>query len=237
MEAQMTFNYDDTDEDAFAEDLLDQEADEEAATALSQAFREATAAEIEDEESIEEDIGDAEDKDDKDDKEAEDKDEEASNAEAAGDTDDSDADAEADAQRLIEPIEPLPDEDDDSEEELTPVELPPTEPAVALFRPTEQSNYAYADAVTAYYEEKDYQRAIEKFSEAIEYEAQSTENNGTDANEIVAKSKYWQAEAYIKLQDLRQAILTFEDLLNTCQEHYLSLAAQRRLDQLNAEHA
>ena len=106
---------------------------------------------------------------------------------------------------------------------------------VEPFRPQEQSNNAYADAVTAYYEEKNYQRAIEKFGEAIEYEGQSSEQSVTDANEIVAKAMYWQAEAYVKLQDLSQAIGTFEDLVKTCQGHYLSLAAQRRAEQLNAK--
>ena len=101
------------------------------------------------------------------------------------------------------------------------------------FRPQEQSNYAYADAVTAYYEEKDYQRAIEKFSEAIENEVQDTE--GADPNEIVAKAMYWQAEAYVKIQDIPQAIGTFESLVQTCRGHYLVLAAQRRADELNGE--
>ena len=120
--------------------------------------------------------------------------------------------------------------------ELPPLELPPTEPAVELFRPKEQGNSAYRDARTAYHEEKDYQRAIEKFNEAIEYE-ESTEDSLTDNNEIVAKSKYWQAEAYVKLQDMPQAIGTFEDLVKTCQGHYLSLAAQRRADQLNEKNS
>jgi tetratricopeptide (TPR) repeat protein len=138
----------------------------------------------------------------------------------------------------VEPVDALPDENEnDLEVELPPLELVPTKPEVELFRLQEQSNYAYADAVTAYYEGNDYQRAIEKFGEAIEYEARSTEDSVIDANEIVAKSKYWQAEAYIKLQNLPQAIVTLEDLVETCQGHYLSLAAQRRVDQLNAKNS
>ena len=133
-------------------------------------------------------------------------------------------------QRLAEAIDALPDEED-LEVDIPPLELPAFE--VEFFRPQEQDNLAYADAVTAYYEEKDYQRAIEKFAEAIENETQHTEGNVTDSSSIVAKAMYWQAEAYVKLQDIPQAIVAFESLIQNCQEHYLSLAAQRRTDQLN----
>ena len=244
----MTFNYDEEDEfdetDDFDEindyeetDNLDNEpeddfleAADEPNTALSRAFREATASEIEDED-------DDDDTDDEDDFEADDE--------------------SADEQRLVKPIDTLPDndraddnsEEDDTEEdndtndedelevELPPLELLPSRQVVEHFRPREQSNTAYADAMTAYYEEKNYQRAVEKFDEAITYEAQRTEGSPTDPNEIVAKSKYWQAEAYAKLQNLSQAIGIFEDLIETCQGHYLVLAAQRRADQLNMVNA
>ena len=216
----MTFtNYDE--EDDFDEETED---DDELDTSLSHAFRTAKAVEIEDEE--------------------EDK---ADNVEE----DDVDEDDEADSaneQELVKPIDELSDEDDDEEDEddedeedledeLPLLELPPPKPEVQHFRPWEQSNSAYADAVTAYYEQKNYQRAIEKFNEAIAYEAQRVKDNATDPNEIVAKSKYWQAEAYVKLQDLSQAIDTFVDLVKTCQGHYLVLAAQRRADQLNTGNA
>ena len=241
----MTFNYDEEDDfdetedfdeingydkadefdDEPEDDFLEEEG--EPNTALSRAFREATASEIEDDEDDEDDFDDDEDD------------------ESAGE------------QLPIKPIDMLPEEDDDPgddnededdedgdeddededddplELELPSLELPPSRPVVEHFRPRELSNTAYADAVNAYYEEKNYQRAIEKFDEAIAYEAQHAEGSPTDPNEIVAKSKYWQAEAYAKLQNLSQSIGIFEDLVKTCQGHYLVLAAQRRLDQLN----
>ena len=216
-----TDNFDEEPENAF----LEEEDEDDTATALSQAFRQAAAGTMMDEDEADED-------EDEDDTEKEDTQE--------GDVqEDDDADANAYEQPILEPVEAPPDEDEnDVEAEMPPLELVlPTEPEVELFRPKEQSNAAYTDARTAYHEEKNYQRAIEKFNEAIEYEVQSTEDSLTDANEIVAKSKYWQAEAYVKLQDLSQAIGTFEDLVKTCQSHYLSLAAQRRADQLNEKNS
>ncbi len=232
----MTLSYDETDDfdemddfdetDDFdeesQEEFLEEEEDDSPDTALSQAFREAAGSTIEDydDEDDEEDEGDEED------------------AEAEEEDDGDAADAEANAQRLVEPVDPLPDEEDladlaDLDIELPPLKLPA--PDVEPLRPQEQSNSAYAEAVTAFYEEKNYQKAIEKFNEAIENEVRHTENKMDDTNEIVAKSKYWQAEAYIKLHDLSQAIGTLEDLVETCRGHYLVLAAQRRADALNAK--
>ena len=226
-------DYDEEDnlDDAPEEDFLEEE--NEPNTALSRAFREATASE---------EIDDEDDDDDEDDEEYFDEEDER-----------------ADEQRLVEPVDTLPDDgddedsddtedsddeedsdtedEDDLEVELPTLELPLPKPEVEQFRPREQNNNAYADAVTAYYEEKNYQRAIEKFDEAIANEEQRTENNTTDPNAILAKSKYWQAEAYVKLQDISEAIRTFQDLVKTCEGHYLVLAAQRRADQLNTENA
>ena len=244
-----------------------EEDDDDPGTALSQAFRQAATGTMmdeddadEDEDDIEEsdaeedDIegdaeedgieGDAEEDDIEDDAEEDGIEDDAEedgiegDAEEDGIEEDDDADANAYEQRLVEPVDALPDENENElEVELPPLELAPTEMEVEPFRPKEQSNSAYRDARTAYHEEKNYQRAIEKFNEAIEYEVRSIEDSLTDANEIVAKSKYWQAEAYVKLQDLPQAIGTFEDLVKTCQGHYLSVAAQRRADQLNAKNS
>ncbi len=239
----MTFNYDEEDDfeetDDFEEiDNYDEENDlepepnddyledeDEPNTALSLAFREAATSEIDDEDEDDED-----------------------------DLEDEEDEEEAEEQRLVKPVDTLPDDDDTDDEtedeideensdtdadpedelevEIPTLELPPVRPVVEHFRPQEQSNTAYADAVTAYYVERNYQRAIEKFDEAIAYEAQRTEGNAIDPNEIVAKSKYWQAEAYAKLQNLSQAIGIFEDLIETCKGHYLVLAAQRRAGQL-----
>ena len=108
---------------------------------------------------------------------------------------------------------------------------------IALFNTQEENNFAYAEAVRAYYEEKNYEQAIEKFGEAIENEEEQTKDPQSVANEIVAKSKYWQAEAYVKTQDIPQAIVTFESLIESCKEHYLTVAAQRRAETLKAKHS
>ena len=125
------------------------------------------------------------------------------------------------------------------EDKLEEGSSPPTlvEPQVALFRLYEQNNHAYRDAVTAYFEEKNYQQAIEKFDEAIADASQRMARDLTEkqAGEIVAKSMYWQAEACIKTQNIQQAVEIFKALIQNCQGHYLTLAAQRRTEELNAE--
>ncbi len=232
-----TDDFDDESQDSYLDeedddvvDLEDEEEDDldDAATALSRAFREAAGADT-----VEDDADEKED-----------------SAEEADDDD-----AEAAEQLLAEAIDALPDEEDlevvtppledpsledppleDPSLEDPPLEDPSLEDPsleVGFLRPQEQDNLAYTDAVTAYYEDKDYQRAIEKFGEAIENETQHTEGNVTNSNSIVVKAMYWQAEAYVKMQDISQAIVTFENLIQTYQEHYLSLAAQRRTAQLN----
>ena len=228
-------NFDDEPEDSYLDeedaDVVGLEDDlDDAATALSHAFREATAAEVvEEEEDEEEEDETVEEPEDEKAVEAP-KDEKENTTETTEEA--YNEGAEAYEQRLAEAIDALPDEED-LEVDIPPLELPPFE--VEFFQPREQDNLAYADAMKAYYEEKDYQRAIEKFREAIENEAQDTGGNVTDSNSIVAKAMYWQAEAYVKMQDIPQAIVTFENLIQTHQEHYLSLAAQRRTAQLNPE--
>ncbi len=227
-----SFSYDETDDfdDEPQDSLLDEEDDdsvdleddlEDPDTALSHAFREAVATEPVEDDDEEDDS--AEDTEDHETEEIEDHEtEEIEDHETE----------ETYKQQIAEAIDALPDEED-LEVVVPPLELPPLE--VEFFRPQEQGNLAYADAVKAYYEEKDYQRAIEKFGEAIENEAHQTDGNVTDSNSVVAKAMYWQAEAYVKLQDISQAIVTFESLIQNFQEHYLSLAAQRRTAQLNPE--
>ena len=138
------------------------------------------------------------------------------------------------------------DEPDESQNEYNEEDEPDEESSalvleerieIALFNTQEENNFAYAEAVRAYYEEKNYEQAIEKFGEAIENEEEQTKDPQSVANEIVAKSKYWQAEAYVKTQDIPQAIVTFESLIETCKEHYLTVAAQRRAETLKAKHS
>ena len=128
------------------------------------------------------------------------------------------------------------DEEDELEEDITALVIePPIE--IAPFSPQEENNFAYLEAVNAYYKEKNYEQAIEKFSEAIKNERKQRKGKQSDANEILAKSMYWQAESYVKTQDIPNAIKTFESLVKTCKEHYLTISAQRRAEVLKAKHS
>lgn len=140
----------------------------------------------------------------------------------------------------------IPDESDESEddpqedEELEETPPPPvvqTFIEVEPFRSHEVDNAAYAAAVTAYYEEKNYEQAIQKFGDALENASQQMEGSRSYSNDIIAKSLYWQAEAYVKMQDISQAIVIFENLIQTCRGHYLTVAAQRRAEQLKSSKA
>ena len=147
---------------------------------------------------------------------------------------------EEDADEAEEPDESQREYDEEDELDEEPSALVLEERIeIAPFNPQEENNFAYAEAVRAYYEGKNYEHAIEKFGEAIENEERQTKDPQSVANEIVAKSKYWQAEAYVKTQDIPQAIVTFESLIESesCQEHYLTVAAQRRAETLKAKHS
>lgn len=109
--------------------------------------------------------------------------------------------------------------------------------SVPRFSQREEDNFAYAEAVMAYYEEKNYETAIEKFDEVIKSEKKGKRTKQLAGNEILAKSLYWQAESYVKTQDFANAIKTFEYLARTCKEHYLTLSAKRRLEILKAKHS
>lgn len=140
------------------------------------------------------------------------------------------------------PYENEEDEDEEDEDYSEPeeeeeddfylvIEEPPVE--VEPFRQREIDNLAYADAVTAYYEERNYEVAIEKFQDAIDNEREY----GTGApNEIIAKSMYWQAESYVKTEAFERATAVLESLIQlftqTGRGHYLVVAAQRRLETL-----
>ncbi len=129
------------------------------------------------------------------------------------------------------------DEEDELDEESSSLVLEQQRVEIAPFNSQEENNFAYAEAVQAYYEEKNYEQAIVKFSEAIKNEKKQTKGKMSTANEIVAKSMYWQAEAYVKTQDIPKAIKTFESLVKTCQQHYLTISAQRRAEILKAKHS
>ncbi len=129
------------------------------------------------------------------------------------------------------------DELDDLDEEQFGSPPPDEQPLTDIepFTPREKDNAAYANAVDAYYIDKNYTLAIEKFQTAIENEKQ---NNEAVPNELIAKSMYWQAESYVKTEDLPAAIKVLESLIELFtkgyNEHYLVVAAERRVEHLKA---
>ena len=151
-----------------------------------------------------------------------------------------------DANRTADAAEEPQEDDDDGEEYDDDVDETTDDVSALILRQRisvprfsqrEEDNFAYAEAVMAYYEEKNYETAIEKFDEAIKNEKKGKRVKQLVGNEIVAKSLYWQAESYVKTQDFANAIKTFEYLAKTCKEHYLTLSAKRRLEILKAKHS
>ena len=133
-----------------------------------------------------------------------------------------------------EPADPDDDYmDEDDLDDDTPVIIERV--VVPEFTDEEANNFDYADAIRAYYEDKNYEYAIEQFSKVIRSEKRGKKKEIMQTNEILAKSLYWQAEAYVKTQDYSKAIKAFESLVNTCNEHYLILAAKRRADNLKTK--
>ena len=96
----------------------------------------------------------------------------------------------------------------------------------------------------AYHENSDYPEAVNSFQTAIEYQSSliveeeipedpEEINDGYDLNtDIIAKSAYWMGESYVKLGQIDQAIESFKKIIEDCRMHYLSSAAERRIDQL-----
>lgn len=149
------------------------------------------------------------------------------------------ADAEEEPQENDDDGEEYDDDDDDIDETTEDVSALILRQRISVprFSQREEDNFAYAEAVMAYYEEKNYEAAIEKFDEAIKSEKKGKRIKQLAGNEILAKSLYWQAESYVKTQDFANAIKTFEYLAKTCREHYLTLSAKRRLEILKAKHS
>lgn len=108
---------------------------------------------------------------------------------------------------------------------------------IAPFNEQEEDNLAYTEAIIAYYDDNDYELAIEKFSDAIKNEKKQRIGKQSATSEILAKSIYWQAESYVKTHDIPKAIKTFESLVKTCSGHYLMIAAQRRAETLKVKHS
>ena len=111
-------------------------------------------------------------------------------------------------------------------------------------------NMSFYQANKAYYEDQNYEQAIAEFQAAIEYESaqdpdsldsvEDSEDSADQAevkepNEITAKSMYWMGESYLKLNQIDQAVETFGRLSKHFNQHYLRLAAQRRIASLRLD--
>ena len=87
-------------------------------------------------------------------------------------------------------------------------------------------NMSFYQANKAYYEDRNYEEAITEFQAAIEYEklqpsappdVEESEDSKESVepsppNEIIAKSMYWIGEAYLKLNQIDQAVEAFGQL-------------------------
>ena len=111
-------------------------------------------------------------------------------------------------------------------------------------------NMSFYQANKAYYEARNYEEAIAEFQAAIEYEQSQpsdppdSEKDSEDSedsaepkppNDIVAKSMYWIGEAYLKLNQIDQAVEAFGQLSERFGQHYLVPAAQRHIAALTLD--
>ena len=111
------------------------------------------------------------------------------------------------------------------------------------------SNMSFYQANKAYYEDRNYEEAIAEFQAAIEYEkshpsdppdVEESEDSEEPAepkppNDVLVRSMYWMGEAYLKLNQIDQAIDTFGQLSEHYSLHYLAPAAQRRIASLRLD--
>ncbi len=146
-------------------------------------------------------------------------------------------------------------DDEEAEDLIEEVEEDPSSLLVSLGVDLEflhdSNNMSFYQANKAYYEDRNYEGAIAEFQAAIEYEKshpsdppdveESEDSEGLaepkPPNDVLVKSMYWMAEAYLKLNQVDQAVETFGQLLAHYGLHYLAPAAQRRIAslKLNAE--
>jgi len=71
-----------------------------------------------------------------------------------------------------------------------------------------------------YYEELEYEKAIENYKSVLE---------NTEDDILRTKSLYWIGESYIKLNQISDALDTFNQLIEEFNDHYLVDSARRRI--------
>ena len=111
------------------------------------------------------------------------------------------------------------------------------------FLSSDTDNMEFYLAFRAFHEERDYEKAIEKYKAAIEYEksnALASHNQDewqTLEDDTLVKAMYWLGESYAKLKRYEEAIECFETIPTSYERHYLSIAAERRIGTLKAKTA
>lgn len=75
----------------------------------------------------------------------------------------------------------------------------------------------------SFYEERDYQKAIEEYRQAAEEESDEL---------IKSKGLYWMAESYVKIGNTQEAIDILKALAEEYEGHYLGDSARRRAEAL-----
>jgi tetratricopeptide (TPR) repeat protein len=144
-------------------------------------------------------------------------------------------------------------DDEEAEDIIEEVEEDPSSLLASLGVDLEflhdSNNMSFYQANKAYYEDRNYEGAIAEFQAAIEYEkshpsdppdVEESEDSEELAdpkppNDVLVKSMYWMAEAYLKLDQTDQAVETFGQLLAHYSLHYLAPAAQRRIASLRLD--
>ena len=144
-------------------------------------------------------------------------------------------------------------DDEEAEDIIEEVEEDPSSLLASLGVDLEflhdSNNMSFYQANKAYYEDRNYEGAIAEFQAAIEYEkshpsdppnVEESEDSEELAdpkppNDVLVKSIYWMGEAYLKLNQIDQAVETFGQLSEHYSLHYLAPAAERRLASLKLD--
>ncbi len=167
--------------------------------------------------------------------------------EEAAETEETEETVEAEAE------ESSPSDDEETQDIIEAVEEDPSSLLASLGVDLEflhdGSNMSFYQANKAYYEDRNYEEAITEFQAAIDYEkshpsdppdVEKSEDSEAPTepkppNDVLVKSMYWMGEAYLKLNQIDQAIATFGQLSDHYSLHYLAPAAQRRVASLRLD--
>jgi len=83
---------------------------------------------------------------------------------------------------------------------------------------TTESHFSLANK--AFYEDRDYERAIEEYKKSVKTESDET---------LKLRASYWMAEAYVKIGDTGKAVNIFKKIANKHKAHHLGDSSRRRI--------